>query len=244
MKARFRPGWIPTLAAALAVATLCALGTWQLERLRWKQGLLADWNARIDLPPAPLEELLSDPDRFRYRRASALGRYETDHSILVMRVSRGIQDGAHVITPLRLEGSDTWVLVDRGWIPLASTAHFLEDDPAEGVADVTGLLFNLAETDARPGSAAARRIEWPRFDPSRAAQVAALQAQLPHPVERVLLQREQGPQGELPIGGFERPRSRVDHASYAITWYGMAAIAALVWVGFGLKQGRDGVVSS
>jgi len=53
-----------------------------------------------------------------------------------------------------------------------------------------------------------------------------------------------GGDGALPLGEFERPRSRVDHRSYAITWYGMAAVAAGVWIGWGIQQARSQGVGS
>jgi cytochrome oxidase assembly protein ShyY1 len=130
--------------------------------------------------------------------------------------------------------------VDRGWIPYALQESFLSEDPSTGPVEVTGLVFPLAPGDAAALPAAPRRVEWLRFDPDRGSDVAALQAQLPYPLTPVLLQRGPGAQGELPVGGFEAPRSRVDHRSYAITWFSMGAIALAVWVGIGLKQGRAG----
>lgn len=241
MAVRFRPGAVPTLFALGSVAMLCALGTWQVKRLHWKQALLAEWNARIDLPPASVDEVLVDPERFQYRRAAARGVLETEHSIVVEPVPRGMQEGARVLTPLRIGGPEAdgrWILVDRGWIPAGERERFLAQDRSADPVEVKGLVFALAAPTTAPGSAADRRVHWLRFDPARAAQVSELQAQLPHPLARVLLQREDAGDGALPVGGFERPRSRVDHRAYAITWYGMAAVAAGVWVGFGIQQGR------
>jgi surfeit locus 1 family protein len=244
---RFRPGVVPTLFACGAVVALCALGTWQVKRLHWKQALLAEWNARIDLPPAALDEVLSDPERFQYRRATASGVLEPEHSIFVEPVTRGLQEGARVLTPLRIaapEAVGATILVDRGWIPAAELESFAARDRSSGPVEVTGLVFALAPPTTRPGSAAARRVHWLRFDPGRAAQVSELQAQLPGPLAPVLLQREDAGDGVLPLGGFERPRSRVDHRTYAVTWYSMAAIAVGVWIGFGIQQGRAQGVGS
>jgi surfeit locus 1 family protein len=238
---RFRPGVVPTLFALGAVTALCALGTWQVRRLHWKQELIAEWNARIDQPAAALDEVLTDPDAFQYRRVRASGVYATGDSILVEPVSRGMREGARVLTPLRVGGLDAAgpvILVDRGWVPAGEGERFLAGDRSTGPVEVTGLAFALAPTETAPGSHPTRRVHWLRFDPTRAAQVSELQAQLPHRLERVLLQREDAGDGALPLGGFERPRSRVDHRSYAITWYAMAAVAAGVWVGFGIQQGR------
>jgi surfeit locus 1 family protein len=238
---------VPTLFALGAVAGLCALGSWQVRRLHWKQALLAEWNARIDLPPAALEQVLADPEGFQYRRARARGVYETEHTILVEPVARGLLQGARVLTPLRVGGPEDAgpvILVDRGWIPVGERERFLAGDRGEAPAEVAGLVFALAPGTAAPGSAPSRRAHWLRFDPTRAAQVSELQAQLPYPLSRVLLQRQDAGDDVLPLGGFERPRSRVDHRAYAITWYSMAAIAVGAWIGFGIQQARAQGVGS
>lgn len=238
---RFRPGWIPTLVALGAVATLCALGTWQVRRYHWREARLAEHRERMELPPLPLERALADPEAALWRRATATGRLDTDESILVVRVPRGLREGARVLTPLRLSGREGAVVVDRGWVPDAEAGRFLDEAPPGNEVTVTGLVFPLALEGAEPGTAEEERERWLRFDPGRHA--APLQAQLPYRLLPVLLQAvpEPGadPEASLPIPDPAQPRSPVDHRTYAITWYGMAAIALATWVGLGIKQARD-----
>jgi cytochrome oxidase assembly protein ShyY1 len=42
---------IPTIIVALAVAVMVGLGIWQLQRARWKEGLLAQYQQAEKLPP-------------------------------------------------------------------------------------------------------------------------------------------------------------------------------------------------
>ena len=46
-----RPPIIPTIVVAAAVAVMIWLGIWQLQRARWKEGLLANMHAAEQLPP-------------------------------------------------------------------------------------------------------------------------------------------------------------------------------------------------
>ncbi len=238
--AAFRPGWLPTLFALLATLILSGLGTWQVQRLHWKQAWLARQNAQIDKPPLALAEALATGDAATFRRVRARGRYDPDQTILVHHVARHGRMGARVITPLLLEPGEAAgvaaLLVDRGWIPHAAVEGFLDRDRPEGETEVEGLLFPLALASAAPGRPSERRIDWIRFDPERHA--ALLQGQLPYRIAPVLVQRADDGGEALPLGGFERPRSRVDHRSYAITWYSMAAVSVAVWVAFGLQRGR------
>ena len=60
----FRPLFWPTLFTAPAVLLLLALGFWQVERLFWKQDLIAQRQAAVAAnpvaPPHSLEEARSD----------------------------------------------------------------------------------------------------------------------------------------------------------------------------------------
>ncbi|HBZ72167.1 MAG TPA: hypothetical protein DEP35_21525 [Deltaproteobacteria bacterium] len=240
---RFRPGLVPTLSAAFAVGVLCILGAWQVRRLHWREADLAAKNAQIDREPLALADALADPAANAYRRVFAQGTYDRTQSIVVTPVSRGLEEGARVLTPLLVPGAGLAVLVDRGWVASSSLDAFLASELAKGPlpAEVIGLAFPLRIGDAAPGTRepASRRVRWARFDPSRQAQVRALQAQVPYRLAPLLLQAQADGTTQLPLGGFERPTSPVDHRSYAITWFSMAAIALATWVGLGLKQGRD-----
>ncbi|HKE13159.1 MAG TPA: SURF1 family protein [Myxococcota bacterium] len=239
--ARFRPGLVPSFATAFTVGILCALGAWQVRRLHWREADLAAKNAQIDREPLDLADALANPAACAYRRVRAHGSYDRAQSIAVTPVSRGLEEGARVLTPLLVPGNTPAVIVDRGWVPSSRLDAFLAADAAKGTlpVEVTGLAFPLALGDDVSASRASPRVRWAHFDPSRRAQVEALQGQLPYRLAPLLLQAQSDGTSELPLGGFERPRSPVDHRSYAITWFSMAGVAVATWVGLGFKQGQD-----
>lgn len=235
---RFRPGRAQTLLTALAVAVFCALGTWQVRRLHWRRAWLVERNARIDLPPLPIAQVLARPQDFPDRRAIARGRFDTTQTVLVERAPRGAELGDRVLTPLRLadaDGEAPALLVDRGWIPVSEGERFLHEPAPSADVEVTGLVLPLGLGDARPGSVQPRRTEWIHFDPARSGP--GLQAQLPYPLAPLMLQRQEDG-GGWPAGGVTRPTSPVDHRAYAITWFALAALALAAWLEHGLSQGR------
>lgn len=237
---RFRPGRAPTLLTALAVALFCSLGVWQVRRLHWRRGWLAERNARIDLPPLPIAQVLARPHDFPDRRATARGRFDTAQTVLVERAPRGTELGDRVLTPLRLADAGAKapaLLVDRGWIPTSEGERFLHEPPPAADAEVTGLVLPLALWKTRPEGAPQRRTAWIGFDPERSGP--SLQAQLPYPLAPVLLQREADPAGGWPAGGLTRPTSPVDHRAYALTWFSLAGLAAAAWLEHGISQGRE-----
>lgn len=102
-----------------------------------------------------------------------------------------------------------------------------------------GLVSPLALQPVAPGSASERHRDWQRFAPARPDVVAALQAQMPRPLAPFWLEAAEGSPGELPRGGIPRPTSPVDHVSYAVFWFVVAALTAAHWVGYGLHRGRS-----
>jgi cytochrome oxidase assembly protein ShyY1 len=63
---------LATLIVAAAVATMIALGIWQLRRAQWKEELLAEYSAAASMPAVDLDPLLDEHDQLpplSFRRA-------------------------------------------------------------------------------------------------------------------------------------------------------------------------------
>ncbi len=133
-----------------AFAVLIGLGVWQLQRLEWKEGLIAQIEARTNGPPITLEDAVAlagegrDPSYYRVR---VDGRFHHAKERYLYAVSEG-RVGWHVIAPLETEDGDV-VLVDRGFVP-----DELKDPSAralgqvENVVTVTGIV-RTPETQGR-----------------------------------------------------------------------------------------------
>lgn len=114
IKRKHGPGLI---LLALIPITAFALGTWQVQRLRWKSELIAKLEDRLIRDPLPLPPHV-DPsalDEFDYRRVVASGYFRHDQEMLIGPRIRDGQDGFLVVTPLERVDAST-VLVNRGWI--------------------------------------------------------------------------------------------------------------------------------
>lgn len=103
--------------AMVAIAVLTgALGVWQIERGREKDGLQAGREAaRLAEPVAPGGALpsLSGLDG---RRVVLVGRFDEAHTVFLDNRTRSGVAGFHVLTPLRLDDGGAWVPVLRGWV--------------------------------------------------------------------------------------------------------------------------------
>jgi surfeit locus 1 family protein len=233
---RFRPTLWPTLFTVPTMIVLLGLGTWQLERLQWKEALIADRAARtsappIELPPpGPLSaSALNDLD---FHHAAASGEFLHDREMyLAARTMEG-SVGFQIVTPLRM-GDGRVVLVNRGWVP---------DNRKEPAKRAAGQVAGTAAVDGairvpRPRSWMQRQLV-PDNDPARNFwfwnDLAAMGAYAEIPPDKLVpVYLEAGPAdnpGGLPIGGQTKVNLPNDHLQYAITWYALAVALAVIYV--------------
>lgn len=202
----------PLLIGLLGGAILVSLGVWQMQRLAWKEAILAEIAARIADDPVALPAE-PDPQADRYMPVTAEGRFTGEHAdILVSRK----QIGAGVRVVEVFETSDgRRVLVDRGFLPDAMRA----DPRSSGPATVEGNLHWPEETDGYT----------PPPDPKTglwfARDVMALSKALDTEATFIVARKPTGGAIEpMPVDTSGIPN---DHMNYAITWFSLAA----VWLG-------------
>jgi len=220
----------------LGIAVLVGLGTWQVQRLHWKEGLIATIRERMALPPVDLVAALrADPDVAgqEYRPVRVEGTFDHRYERHFLATYEG-EPGFYVYTPLKLDDGD-WLFVNRGFVPDG------RQDPATrpqgqvaGRVAITGLLrAALAE---KPSSFV------PDNDPVKdifywkdlRAMAASSGLPADQPVLGLFVDADKAPNpGGLPIGGVTIVDLPNSHLQYAVTWYGLAAALAgvlLVWL--------------
>ena len=222
---RYRPALGATVIALPAFAVLIGLGTWQLERLAWKTGIVAFREARLAAPATPLPADLANADlaALEHRRVGVAGVLLHEREIYLAASRRG-SVGFDVITPLR-RANGTVLLVDRGWTPAAAR------DPArrpqgqvEGEVAVEGVVrLTGGRGWFTPDNDPARNY-WFWLDLPAMTRFAGVDA----PPLVVMAGPAPNP-GGLPIGKEARVELRNDHLLYAITWYALALVLAVIY---------------
>jgi len=173
-----------------------------------------------------------DAEALRYRKLVARGHFEPQYQVLIdNRTYRG-QAGYHVVTPLRLEGSDMRVLVNRGWVPLQADRGTLPQIATpSGIVDVAGMavvpgtrFFTLGKDDAKETQGAWQSI-WQNLDLAHYGKVVSF------PLQPVVLQLD----ADSPAGGFVREWPRPDdrretNLGYALQWWSFAATTVVLWL--------------
>ena len=110
-----------TLATLVTMALCIKAGLWQYNKAEARQALQTQLNASLNHPPVALTDKLiadkiADLENLRYRRVKFTGIYETRFQVLLDNQVENTTAGYHVFTPMQVEGSQVYVLVNRGWI--------------------------------------------------------------------------------------------------------------------------------
>jgi surfeit locus 1 family protein len=231
---RFRPRLWPSLATLAALVVLLALGTWQVERLQWKVGLIAQRTAQLAAPPEVLPVHSDDWAVWDFRKVSTSGRLRHDLEQLFGASTHDGQLGHHLLTPLVREDGSA-LLVDRGWVP-ADRAHpaARREGQIEGQVTVTGIARYRGDEPAGWFTPANQpeNLMWFSYD------LPALEQALGLPLLPVVVEADDRPNpGGLPIGGQTRIALPNNHLQYALTWYGLALTLLGVYVAFSLRRG-------
>jgi surfeit locus 1 family protein len=231
-----RPKWVVGHVLVVALVALAvSAGLWQLRRLDERRAVNAEIAARMEMAPAPIDQIL-DPDdpheageQVRYRRATATGAFAPDDEVLIRSRSLNGSPGYWVLTPLVLDDGSA-VAVNRGFVPFGQDLEAVTAaaPPSEGRVTVEGILFaserrqGIGPTDPPAG----------RLDALARVDVERLDQQVDADLYPVYLQQlDQTPPVDRPLPITLDPPAQDEgsHLSYAVQWFLFAAIGAVGW---------------
>ena len=202
----------PLILGTGGVALLVGLGIWQLQRLDWKEAVLAEIEARIQAPPVPIPLEVSQ-DVHKYLSVEAQGR-AVGRELLVLLSRKGFGPGYRSVTAFETGGRR--VLLDRGFVP----QELRSDSRADVETAIIGNLHWPDEYDRLFTPEPEGELWFARRVPEMAAELGTEQV--------MIVARESDPT----VGGVEPwPVDAAgipnNHLQYAITWLALAA----VWTG-------------
>ncbi|KAI8364513.1 SURF1 family-domain-containing protein [Choanephora cucurbitarum] len=210
------------------------LGTWQVQRLRWKVKYIQTLEDRLYREAIPLPKRLN-PDNledYEYRKVYVRGRYRHDQEILLGPRTRGDGNaGYFVITPFERDNG-TIILVKRGWIsPDKKDPRTRPDSLNTDEVDVIGLIRGNEERNTFTPDNDIEKGQWYWADVDTIAQMTNAQ---PIMIERV---SELSPSKEyaliergIPVGRPPIVEVRNHHLNYLITWYSLSlATTVMLW---------------
>jgi surfeit locus 1 family protein len=219
---------IPTLATLVGLAVFCYLGAWQSgkgDRLAMELERRAQ---RSHQDPSAMTGSLVDGQVAQDVPYVVAGTYEVQHQVFLDNRQENDQPGVHVITPLKIDDSETRVLINRGWVGWTSGRGAMpEVATPRGRVQIIGLATvpSTKKFFLMPDHPETSAKLWSKLDMTR------FQKQLGHPLQPVVLQQTDGDAPDTLVRHWPPPDDRVSkHRGYAFQWYGMAVALFLFYL--------------
>ncbi|HEV8409195.1 MAG TPA: SURF1 family protein [Gemmatimonadaceae bacterium] len=212
---------ILTLLIPLACAALFVrLGVWQLSRLKEKRAFNTVLAGRLASPPAEVTTLPVDTGLGHYRRVSATGMMLYDREVVYAGRSHEGSPGVDLLTPMKIAGHDTVVMVNRGWAYSPDAAQIVNARWKErDTTSVAGFAETFAGTER---TVTGRRVH--------ALDRAAIQTLVGLPIAPyVLVQTSDSSKhaDSIPVRLTVPTLDEGPHQSYAMQWFGFALVAVI-----------------
>ena len=233
---KLKPLFWLTVVTLPALVTLLWLGTWQLQRLEWKNNLISSFEARSAAPAIELPAASDVTAEMEFRRLALTGEF--DHANEVFLTGRTYEGNAgfHVVTPFTLTDGRI-VLVNRGWV----SESYREPEKrtfslVEGEITITAILrmpgqkgYFVPENDPEGGF-------WFTLIPAQINKHLGLNVMAQDSFYADALRTSDVV--TLPIAAKTELNLRNSHLSYAFTWYGIALALIGVYLAFHHQAGR------
>jgi surfeit locus 1 family protein len=218
--------------AVISAAVFVRLGFWQLSRREERRARNALVAARLDSTPVGVASLPKDTALARFRRVRVAGVPDYEHELVwAARTHKG-SPGVNLLTPVRLPGSDTAILLNRGWVYSGDGATVDLSKWRDRDSTFIGYVEEL------PSVAGASYTNRPSVIARLSHDVVA--KALPYPVAPVyvIVLSDSAIAADRIARLSAPPLDEGPHLSYAFQWFAFATVA-LVGVGIVLRQSRS-----
>ncbi|MFD7499885.1 SURF1 family protein [Streptomyces sp. NPDC059850] len=228
--------WVINVFTVLAIPVCLFMGSWQLSRFETRidthEQQQDDAAGAERAAVKPLGDLLPVTTETSGRRATATGRYDTEHQLLVPDRRLGGRTGFYVLTLLRTDEGKALPVV-RGWLPgdadsKADTAKV--PAPPSGRVTVTGAL-QATEHEGSGGSAASGAL--PRGQLGMISD-ASLVNLVPYTVYDAWITSSQAPGALRPVPPVVAEGTGLDlkafqNLGYTGEWFVFAGFVVFMW---------------
>lgn len=205
----------PMIVGIGGVCLLASLGAWQLQRLAWKEGILAEIESRIAADPVSLPATPA-AERDKYLPVIVEGDFGGEEVAVLVSLSK-IGPAYRLVASFETVDGRR-IMVDRGAVPVANRSHAM----SAASATVLGNLHWPDEVDRWTPQPDRDAGIWYGRDISAMAE--ELQTEPVLVVAREVSSNDP-PATPLPVTTEGIPNS---HLGYAVQWFGLAAVWAVM----------------
>lgn len=239
-KWRFETNWLSTLIVLVCIPLFIKLGLWQYHKAATKQAIQDQYQASLNKKTAQLADYLTAPEALQFQQAQVSGHYEAQYQLLVDNQVEDNQAGFHVVTPFKIEGTERYVLVNRGWIAGEADHQALPQfDTPTGLQHIQGMVWvpssKIFTLEAKPDTTDKQHspwaLVWQHLDMKKYHQQAPIQ------VLDVIIKLDPA----VKTGGFVRnwqmpPSKIMTNLGYAYQWFGFAFATLAIYLYTSVKR--------
>ncbi len=238
LNVEFKPTLLGTLITIVCIPTFIKLGYWQYDKAVLKQKIQANFEQTNANQSPNLKDYLLNSEQLEFKKIEVDGEYDNQYQILIDNKVENSLAGYHVITPLKIENSDVYVLVNRGWIQgNKARADIPTFNTPKGVLNIKGMawlptkkIFTLEEK-TQAAANAEWQLVWQNLDMQKYVKTAPIKI-LPIIVK---LDRDSAAGGF--VRNWEMSADRiVTHMGYAYQWFGFAFAALAIYLYLSIKK--------
>lgn len=220
--------WMVTFAAVAGFTVTLALGAWQMSRAAQKLALQAAIESREALPAIDQKTMLgSAPEAVLHRAVVLRGTWVPERTIFLDNRQMQGRVGFDVVTPLKLEGTDAVVAVERGWAPrnFEQREKLPAVDTPEGTVEVLGRIApppaKLYEFSGAPGGRIRQNLDLAQWRSETGLPLLPLAV------------RQVGAPSEGLLRNWPPAATGVEkHYGYAFQWWAISSLIAILYAWF------------
>ena len=233
----FKPLFIPTIFLIIVFPILLVLGSWQINRLIWKDNLIKFYKNQSSSNYFELTKKEIGSKSIEFRKVKIKGYFLNKKEIYISGKTYEGNIGFHVVTPFKLKNNEI-VLINRGWVsegyrdPKKRKFTLIKDETV-----INGIIrypqkkgYFVPENEPYKGF-------WFTINPLEI--YAFLNLKKENTIKEFYIDalKDVG-KIKLPIGANDKPNLRNQHLSYAVTWYSLALILLVVYIFFHHSENR------
>lgn len=241
LKVQFKASLLSTLLTIVCIPLFIKLGFWQYEKAVLKQKIQASFDSSNRGLTPDLKDYLSNSSMLEFKKIRVQGEYKTQYQILIDNKVENSLVGYHVITPLKIAGTDEYVLVNRGWIQGEKNRTDLPifDTPTD-VLDIQGMawipsqkIFTLEDKAQVAADSKTWQPVWQHLDMQKYVK------NVPIKILPIIIKLD----NKSTAGGFARnwemSQERIlTHLGYAYQWFGFAFATLMIYLYLSISKNK------
>lgn len=237
----FRPTLLGLIISLVCIPLFIKLGLWQYSKAQQKQSIheaydQAKLDNALEFPLGLTDSNANYVNDWAYKKVTVQGVYNTNFQFLLDNQVEGDRVGYHVITPLKIDHSNEYVLVNRGWILGKDTHTELPVfNTPKGKQTVTGQIwipskkiFTLEQpvnsiVSTKTGSPVWQQV-WQNISMEK------YKNSVPFSVSELAIKLDQTNNAGGFVRNWQIPAERItNNLGYAYQWFGFAFATLLIF---------------